>query len=75
MVNKFSTKKTSTQSGNAQAHDVRKIKTNPNSQHLNKPYRIIPSFISNSVVKNKEGAEEGFNNTLPLERGAGGGCY
>ena len=47
-----------------------KIKTNPNSQHLNKPYRISPSFISDSAVKNKEGAEEGLNNYLPLERGA-----
>ena len=47
-----------------------KIKTNPNSQHLNKPYRIISSFIGNLVVKNKEGVEEGLNNYLPLERGA-----
>ena len=55
-------KKTRAQSGNAQAHDVRKIKTNPNSQHLNKPCRISPSFISNSIVKKKEGAEEGLDN-------------
>ena len=47
-----------------------KIKTNPNSQRLNKPYRISPSFISDSAMKNKEGAEEGLNNYLPLERGA-----
>ena len=33
-----------------------KIKTNPNLQHRNKPYRVILAF-NNLVVKNKDGRE------------------
>ena len=33
-----------------------KIKTNPNLQHMNKPYRINPAF-NNLVAKNKDGRE------------------
>ena len=50
-----------------------KIKTNPNLQDMNKPYRVILAF-NNLVVKNKDGREVdlkrgGLNNFLPLKKG------
>lgn len=49
-----------------------KIKTNPNLQDMNKPYRVILAF-NNLVVKNKDGREVdlkrgGLNNFLPLKK-------
>ena len=57
-------KRTWTQSENVQVHDVRglvlqpQIKTSPNFQQMNKPYRIS-SFFINLVVTNEEGGVGG----------------